>query len=102
MSLCVPRKRGTQRLKIPRKSEHLQRRNRTYFFRMRIPADLQGVIGKKAFHHSLRTTDPAEAKRLVGIERLKAQGALAAARRSLALPTLENPIVVSALDLPPS
>jgi integrase len=51
---------------------------------MRIPAELQALVGKKEFHQSLRTTDPAEGKRRVGIERLHAQSLLAKARRSLA------------------
>ncbi len=42
----------------------LIRRNATYYFRVKIPRDLQPYLGKVEEKFSLRTRDPAEARRL--------------------------------------
>ena len=38
-------------------SSYLTRRKAVYHFRMRVPRDLQGVMGTKEFHQSLKTRD---------------------------------------------
>ncbi|MDD3610412.1 MAG: site-specific integrase [Halothiobacillaceae bacterium] len=43
---------------------HLVKRGSTYYFRCRIPADLLGHYGKAEIKQSLKTKDPATAKRL--------------------------------------
>jgi hypothetical protein len=45
-------------------AKHLTRREGTYYFRMRVPRNLLSLVGKKEIFYSLRTKDPAEAKRL--------------------------------------
>jgi len=44
---------------------HLLRRNAVYYFRARIPRDLQSYLGKREEKFSLRTKDLRESKRLV-------------------------------------
>ena len=43
---------------------HLLRRGSTYYFRAKVPVDLQPDLGKREEKYSLKTKDPAEAKRL--------------------------------------
>jgi len=43
---------------------HLQRRETTYYFRRRVPADLQAQFGKREWVFSLGTSSPEQARRL--------------------------------------
>jgi len=45
-------------------AKHLTRREGTYYFRIRVPRSLLSCIGRKEIVYSLRTKEPAEAKRL--------------------------------------
>ena len=51
----------------------LQRRKHGYYFRMKVPADLRGHFGKHEIVRSLKTRDFQEARRLVSIERARAE-----------------------------
>ena len=44
---------------------HLFRRNSTYYFRAKIPPDLQPFLGRCEEKFSLKTKNPREARRLV-------------------------------------
>lgn len=45
-------------------NHHLMRRNGTYYYRLRVPAHLVSAVGQEVIQHSLKTTDPKEARRL--------------------------------------
>lgn len=65
--------------------QHLQCRDGMWHFRMRVPAELRPVVGKREIKRSLRTRDQKDAKRLLPLEMLKARAALDEARRKLAI-----------------
>lgn len=52
---------------------YLQKRGSTYQFRMRVPLDLIGPIGKTEIKVSLRTRDPVEAKRLARLKAMEVE-----------------------------
>jgi hypothetical protein len=58
---------------MPRRPEHLQLRGKTYWLRVRVPHELRLILGKGEVHRSLSTSDAAEAKRRVRIERVKVE-----------------------------
>lgn len=66
---------------MPRRPEHLLRRGGTYYFRMPVPEALRPIVGKREIKRSLRTGDLAAARKLLTVERLKAQAEIEAARR---------------------
>ena len=65
--------------------QHLQCRDGVWHFRMRVPAELRPIVGKREIKRSLRTRDQKDAKRLLPLEMLKARAALDEARRKLAV-----------------
>lgn len=69
---------------MPRRPEHLQLRGKTYWLRVRVPDKLRPILGKGEVHRSLSTSDAAEAKRRVRIERVKVEAEFDDARRELA------------------
>ena len=68
---------------MPRLPEHLQRLDGAYKFRMRVPAALQPIIGKREFRRSFGQVDLVEAKRRLVSARLEALAEIDKARRSL-------------------
>ena len=73
---------------LPRLPEHLQRRDGVYHFRMRIPDSLRAIVGKREFRQSLKTSNLAEAKQALAIQRLMASAELQDARRKIATPAM--------------
>jgi hypothetical protein len=65
--------------------ERLQLRGSVWWLRVRVPNELRPIPGKRAIRRSLGTSDAAEAKRRVRIERLKTAAEFDDARRTLAL-----------------
>jgi len=66
---------------MSRRPEHLLRRGGTYYFRMPVPEALRSIVGKREIKRSLGTGDFATARKLLTVERLKAQAEIEAARR---------------------
>lgn len=66
---------------MSRRPEHLLRRGGTYYFRMPVPEALRAIVGKREIKRSLGTGDFATARKLLTVERLKAQAEIEAARR---------------------
>lgn len=83
---------------MPRRPEHLQRRDGTYYFRMPVPEALRPVVGKREFKRSLGTKDFRDACKFLAMERLKAQAELEAARRKLELQAGQQPRRVTSLS----
>ncbi|UVF19999.1 site-specific integrase [Microvirga terrae] len=69
---------------MPRRPEHLQLRGKTYWLRVRVPDELRPILGKLEVRRSLSTSDAAEAKRRVRIERVKVEAEFDDARHKLA------------------
>lgn len=55
------------------KQSNLHCRNGIYYIRVRVPKDLVPLLGKKEIKRSLKTSNKADAKALLGIEMLKVQ-----------------------------
>lgn len=70
---------------MSRSSEHLLRRGGVYYFRMPVPEALRPIVGKREIKRSLRTGEHSAARKLLPVERLKAQAEIEAARRQLAV-----------------
>lgn len=68
---------------MPRRPEHLQLRGNIYWLRVRVPDEIRPLLGKLEVRRSLKTSDPAEAKRRVRIERIKVEAEFDDARRKL-------------------
>lgn len=68
---------------MSRRPEHLQLRGKTYWLRVRVPDELRPILGKGEVRRSLSTSDAAEAKRRVRIERVKVEAEFDDARRKL-------------------
>lgn len=68
---------------MARRPEHLQLRGSTWWLRVRVPDDLRPIIGKLEIRRTLGTSDTAEAKRRVRIERIKVEAEFDDARATL-------------------
>ncbi len=60
---------------------HRRKGSRNYYFRAKVPVDLQDVYEKKEVYFSLRTSDPKEALERVRLESVKLDQEFAAKRR---------------------
>ncbi|WP_186417163.1 DUF6538 domain-containing protein [Bosea sp. CS1GBMeth4] len=69
---------------MARRSEHLLLRGNIWWLRVRVPDALRPIIGKGEIRRSLKTSDSAEAKRLVRIARIKVEAEFDGARHALA------------------
>lgn len=68
---------------MARRPEHLQLRGSTWWLRVRVPDELRQIIGKREVRRTLGTSDSAEAKRRVRIERIKVEAEFDDARVAL-------------------
>lgn len=68
---------------MARRSEHLLLRGNIWWLRVRVPDALRPIIGKVEIRRSLKTSDGAEAKRRVRIERIKVEAEFDDARVAL-------------------
>jgi integrase len=68
---------------MARRPEHLQLRGSTWWLRVRVPDELRPILGKLEIRRTLGTSDAAEAKRRVRIERIKVEAEFDDARASL-------------------
>ncbi len=68
---------------MARRSEHLLLRGNIWWLRVRVPDALRPVIGKGEIRRSLKTSDGAEAKRRVRIERIRVEAEFDDARATL-------------------
>jgi integrase len=85
---------------MPRRPEHIQLRGKIYWLRVRVPDELRPVLGKLEVRRSLSTSDAAEAKRRVRIERVKVEAEFDDARRKLATSRLaQQPGAEQAFEL---
>jgi len=62
---------------------HIRKNSRNYYFRAKVPIDLQEHYGKREIAYSLRTSDPKKALEKVRIESVKFDQECAEARRKL-------------------
>ena len=68
---------------MARRPEHLQLRGSTWWLRVRVPDELRQIIGKREVRRTLGTSDSAEARRRVRIERIKVEAEFDDARVTL-------------------
>lgn len=68
---------------MARRPEHLQLRGSTWWLRVRVPDELRPILGKLEVRRTLSTSDAAEAKRRVRIERIKVEAEFDDARAAL-------------------
>jgi integrase len=68
---------------MARRPEHLLLRGNIWWLRVRVPDELRPIIGKTEIRKSLKTSDGAEAKRRVRIERIKVEAEFDDARVTL-------------------
>ncbi|WP_293812143.1 site-specific integrase [uncultured Bosea sp.] len=68
---------------MARRSEHLLLRGNIWWLRVRVPDALRPIIGKVEIRRSLKTSDGAEAKRRVRIERIRVEAEFDDARVAL-------------------
>ncbi len=68
---------------MARRPEHLQLRGSTWWLRVRVPDELRPILGKLEVRRTLGTSDAAEAKRRVRIERIKVEAVFDDARVAL-------------------
>lgn len=69
---------------MARRPEHLLLRGNIWWLRVRVPDELRPIIGKTEIRRSLKTSDAAEAKRLVRIARIKVEAEFDDARHTFA------------------
>lgn len=69
---------------------HLLRRDGHYYFRIRVPKELVGILGKREIKKSLKTSDPREADKRLPIEQLEAQELFEQARKKLSPPHISR------------
>jgi integrase len=61
-------------------NNYLQKRGSTYQFRIRVPADIVGFLGRREIKASLKTRDPAEARRLAKLKAVETENLFASFR----------------------
>lgn len=64
---------------------YLVQRGRKYHLRLRVPADLTYLFGRRELHRSLRVTDPRLARSIASALRAQAEAAFATIRHRQAL-----------------
>lgn len=74
-------------------------RSARYHFRIRVPADLTPLVGRKELHRSLRCTDPRQARTLARTLRAQVENAFASIRHQRALGTPEADLLTRARAL---